>query len=229
VTASWFYWLAPILAAVVLLRWAFRRYGVSAIEQEWTELLNGEGQRKLDALELQAQADAAVANSSMKAAARARREHDFEEASRLLTLGYEALEAATPDRLTRLRGMAVCARMATAFLPMPALSPRQFHLRRLATLAGVAQLVDQLLLGPGQRFLLRLRLLRVAFPLALRAMSHARWRATADPHAAAAWAAFEAGITDWQTLDREHVESFRVLLASVARRALPDEAAERLH
>ena len=208
-TASWFYWLAPILAAVVLLRWAFRRYGVSAIEQEWTELLNGEGQRKLDALELQAQADAAVANSSMKAAARARREHDFEEASRLLTLGYEALEAATPDRLTRLRGMAVCARMATV--------------------AGVGQLVDQVLLGPGQRFLLRLRLLRVAFPLALRAMSHARWRATADPHAAAAWAAFEAGITDWQTLDREHVESFRVLLASVARRALPDEAAERLH
>lgn len=224
---SWWYWAAPMLAALLLHR-AWARYNERALLRDWRMLLTREGRRQLDALQLQTDMDTAAAAAAVQGAAKARSHEDVDEAVRLLQLGCAALEAATPDRIRRLRGMAVCARMASAIVPVAPLRPKDFRLRRLATLAGMGQLVHQVLVGTGERFALRLRLLRIAFPLAVHALSRARWKATASPQASAAWALFEAGVEDWRTLDREHVESFRALLVSLAAEPTEDVATARL-
>jgi hypothetical protein len=102
--------------------------------------------------------------------------------------------------------------MAAAIAPQPPLLPRDFRLAELRTVAGLAQVVHQFLVGSIERFVLKTRMIAFGFGLALRAMRRAKRREELQ----IALSRFDAAKDDWKTLDAEHVKAVRALIVSVA-------------
>jgi len=146
---------------------------------------------------------------------RARRDAQMEEAVRLLGLAYSVVEQTTPDRLTRLKAMSLCCRMAAAIVPLPPLRPADFRLRQLATEAGLAAALHDLLFTTGERFRLRLGLLRFGFHLVLRTMRRSLEQLKRSPGAPPSWADFASAKDDFKKLDLDHTRSLQALMASL--------------
>jgi hypothetical protein len=209
---SWL-WLTPLLALVVT--WVLGRYNARAVERDWEMMLTAKGRGAIEALELQVLCDGAAVESARIGALSARDRADFGQATRLAGLAYRAVEEATPDRLKRLRAMGVCIRMATAILPVPPLKPRNFKLSQLSSLAGVASFVHHLLVSTGERFLLRLYVLGLGYRIIGRALGGSTGGLRRDVGDAWAWDIFDRATADWASLERDHVESFRVFVLSL--------------
>jgi hypothetical protein len=206
-------WLTPLLALVVT--WVLGRYNARAIERDWEMMLTAKGRGAIEALELQVLCDGAAVESARIGALSARERADFPQATRLAGLAYRAVEEATPDRLKRLRAMGVCIRMATAILPVPALKPRNFRLTQLASLAGLSKFIHHVLASTGERFLLRLYVLGLGYRIITRSLSGSSASVKNDVGDVWAWDIFDRATADWSTLEREHVESFRVFVLSL--------------
>ena len=187
------------------------RYNSSAVAREWEMVMAAGVEARVNDLDAQCALDRAMAESAWRASSGARLDADITEAKRLMGVAYGVLERATPDRLLRLRGMAICARMAVAFVPVVALRPADFRLAGIATLAGLAQLTHHVLVGGGERFVLRVHIIALGFRLAVRAMRVAR-----NGETAADALTFDAARLDWGALDREHLNSLRALLRSLS-------------
>lgn len=216
-------WLLPFVALGLHL--AYARYNLEEVSDDWSDLLSPEWRRQVAALRTQAEVSAFLLDDTYAAAVRAHSRTVREEALRLLGLARDVLDQATDDRRARIQGMRKCVRMLSAVLPMPPLLPGSFRLRGVKSLAALGFLAHHFLVSGGERFVLRLSLLRWGFSYA----RHTGARAVADAGAgrAAAWVHFEAAVADFKVLDREHVEAFRVLLESaavlpVAASAVPD-------
>lgn len=206
-------WFTPLLALVVT--WVLGRYNARAIERDWEMMLTAKGRGAIEALELQVLCDGAAVESARIGALSARERADFSQATRLAGLAYRAVEEATPDRLKRLRAMGVCIRMATAILPVPALKSRDFRLTQLTSLAGLSKFIHHLLASTGERFLLRLYILGLGYRIITRSLSGSSASVKNDVGDVWAWDIFDRATADWSTLEREHVESFRVFVLSL--------------
>lgn len=167
------------------------------------------------ALELQVAADGAMSRDALRRAQEARHALSYDEATRLVDVAFGVLEGATVDRATRLRGMALCVRMASAVLPTIPVRPKVYRLREVRALLTAGAIAHHLLVSAVERLLLKLLLLRFAYRLTLRAMRGGVEKIHVDPTAEEAWARCDAAVSDWtEGLDPEHVEAFRVMLAS---------------
>ncbi|PYQ17500.1 MAG: hypothetical protein DMF80_00470 [Acidobacteria bacterium] len=202
-------------ACVALVIAQASRYRHERTVKQWDRLLSPGMRFAVQSLELEVQTDAAIADSGLHAAQRARDRQDLAEAIRLLELSCAAVERATPERLKRLRAMAVLIRMAAALVPVRPLRIRDYHLRELVALVGVGAALHHVLVSALERFLLRLQVLGIGFRLALRVLLGARRQAAASPAAPRPWGDFERALADWKALDREHLETFKALARSL--------------
>jgi hypothetical protein len=191
-----------------------RRNALPADLEAWHHRLCEDSARVQATLELQVKADGAMSRDALRRAQEARQALSYEEAIRLVDVAFGVLEGATTDRVTRLRGMAACFRMASAVLPTAPVG-RVFRLREVRALMTAGAIVHHLLVSAVERLLLKLLLLRFAYRLTLRAMRGGVEKIHVDPTAEEAWARCDAAVSDWtEGLDPEHVEAFRVMLAS---------------
>ncbi len=191
------------------------RYRHERTIKQWNKLLSPGMRFAVQSLELEVQADAAMADSGLRGAQQARDRREFDEAIRLLELSCTAIERATPSRLKRLRAMAVLIRMAAALVPVRPLRMRDYRLRELIAVVGVGAALHQVLVSALERFLLRLQVLGIGFRLALRVIVGARRQAAASPEARRPWGDYERALADWKNLDREHLETFKALARSL--------------
>ena len=175
-------------------------------------MLGGRASEHIRSLERTCELDHLMADDSWQAASQALKDDDRPEVVRLLDLSYQVLEAATVNRRVRLRAVRVCARMAAAMAPAPPLLPVHFETTELRTLAGVATLLQQILVSAHERFVVQAHILALGFVLALRAMRRAR----GGRDLATALLRFDVAKMDWRSLDEAHVEMVRILLLSAA-------------
>lgn len=195
---------ATTVAMAAALCFALGRYQQLEALREWEWLLTQRCMEAIDELTRDLELDARMATSAFDAA---RGTMDLVEAKRLLALAYSVLQRALPGRLGRLRGMAICIRMAGAIAPLAALPPAHFHLRSVRTLAGAAAGLHHVLVGMRERFGLRVAVVAWGFRLALHSFGAAG--------SASDWRRADAALRDWKLLDAAHVASFDAMLRSL--------------
>lgn len=196
------------LALAVGICFAYGRYQHAAVLRDWEMVLTAEGRRAVDRVRERVQLDSLMAEHSYERAAAAFARADLEEAKRLLEATAAVLTSGTRDRVTRLRGMVLCARMAAAIMPVTPIAPAEMKLRETALLASLGSAVHHFLVAPLERFALRAYVtmwgLRLALSVAIR---------STRPETLST---FGAAKDDWSALDRAHLELFRALMASLA-------------
>ena len=201
--------LAGVSAAIAgLVCIAYGRYQHAAVLRDWEMLLTAAGQQAILRVQERMRLDALMVNHSYDRASSAFSGDDVQETKRLLAAAASVLTGGTKDRVVRLRGMIVCARMASAILPMEPLPPLQFKLWRIRSLAALATAAHHFLVAPIERFALRAYLTIWGLKAALAVAGGAAARADL--------AAFYEARLDWGTLDEAHLDSFRALLSSLA-------------
>lgn len=214
---TWALLLALAFGGAVAVCFLLGRRNALPVDLEaWHRRLCEDSTRVQAALALQVAADGAMSRDALRRAQEARDSLSYDEATRLVDVAFGVLEGATADRRTRLRGMALCVRMASAVLPS-APAGRAFRLREVRALMTVGAIVHHLLVSAVERLLLKLLLLRFAYRLTLRAMRGGVEKIHVDPTAEEAWARCDAAVSDWtEGLDPEHVQAFKVMLTSVS-------------
>ncbi|HEV2021464.1 MAG TPA: hypothetical protein VGQ94_02950, partial [Terriglobales bacterium] len=206
---------AAFLCLAVVIAQA-SRYRHERTVRGWEPLLSRRMRTSIQSLELGAEVDAAMADGSFHAALRARHDQQLERATRLLGLSFRAIEEATPDRLKRLRAAAVLIRMAAAIVPVRPLRIRGYKLAEISALVGVGAALHHVVVSALERFLLRTQVIGIGLRLTCRAMAGSRSEAAAAPAAERPWALYERALADWKSLDREHVETYKALVRSLA-------------
>jgi hypothetical protein len=186
----------------------YGRYQRAAVLRDWEAMLTAAGQRAIQRTQERMRLDALMVDHSYARAVAAVERQEAAEVRRLLESAAYVLTQATRDRVSRLRGMLVCARMAAAIMPVHPLPPLKFKLRRLVTLAGLGATLHYFLVTPLERFALRAYVTLIGLQLALRVATRATSRTDT--------ATFGKARGDWGTLDEAHLESFRALLSSLA-------------
>jgi hypothetical protein len=157
-----------------------------------------------------------MTRDALRRAVDARDSMAYVEALRLADIAFRVLEGATTDRVARLRGMALCVRMASAVFPVKPVHPRPFRLREVKALLTIGLLMHHLLVSAVERLLLKVLMLRFACHLTMRAMRGGVQQIRIDPEAEKAWDRCESAVSDWtEGLDPEHVEAFKVMLSTV--------------
>jgi hypothetical protein len=185
--------------------------------RDWELLLTPRGERTFHAMEKRVHAELALADFALGRAAEARQLGSTEEAIQLLDTGCNIIKWFAPSMGKALAGMAVFSRMVSAMAPVAPLRPRDFQLTQLASLAYLNRLIHQFLVTTAERFRLRVYMLRRGFDIAMHFLFQARVRIEGrEPSVEAAWDAVAALRHDFGTLTEESLESFRVLLTSLA-------------
>jgi hypothetical protein len=206
------FWVGLVALSTIVVCVLLGRHDRAAVAREWDMMLGGRASEQIHTLERACELDHLMAEDSWSAASEALQDDDRPEAVRLLDLSYQVLEAATANRRVRLRAVRICARMAAAMAPAPPLLPAHFETAELRTLAGVATLLQHILVSAHERFVVQAHVLAFGFVLALRAMRRAR----GEHDLAAALSRFDVAKMDWRSLDEAHVEMVRLLLVSAA-------------
>jgi hypothetical protein len=205
-------WLGLVALSTIVVCVLLGRHDRAAVAREWEMMLGGRASEHIHSLERTCELDHLMAEDSWEAAWQALKDDDRPEVLRLLDLSYQVLEAAPANRRVRLRAVRVCARMAAAMAPAPPLLPTHFETTEIRTLAGVATLLQHVLVSAHERFIVQARVLAFGFVLALRAMRRAR----GGQDLTSALQRFDVAKMDWRSLDEAHVEMVRILLVSAA-------------
>lgn len=208
--------LLMITAGTLLMALAVGRYHHRSRLEEWRDLLESAGEGAVHGLTESCALDSAMAEDAYLGALRARSRSDMDQAVRLLDLACRVIEEATPSRLHRLRVMGRLIRMTIAILPLEAVPPAAFQLRRLSMTAGAAAALHMVLVAPVERFAVRLRVLAWGFRMTVRVLRHNTDAAASRPAVERPWQTCRLALTDWSTLDQEHLKSVRVLTAALA-------------
>src|SRR5678815_1687893 len=103
--------LVLALGGAIAVCFVLGRRNVPVNLADWHTRLSQDSLRLQSALDLQTAADSAMARDALRRAVDARDSMAYVEALRLADVAFRVLEGATEDRLTRLKGMAVCIRM----------------------------------------------------------------------------------------------------------------------
>jgi hypothetical protein len=196
---------------------AFARYNGAAVLKDWELLLSSTGRRTIADLESALELDRLLAERAHGKARSARARNEVDEAVRLLGLATAVVDEAVQGRLKRLRVIATFSRMVSAYLPVPPLVPTGFHVLEIATLAGLARLVHEIVVGTRDRLRFRIAVLAACYRLLRRAARRSAAAAGRDPLLHPPWDAFRLGLADLETLDREHVRSLHLLLVALAK------------
>jgi hypothetical protein len=214
-------WSAPAVGLVVHVTLA--RYNARRVHEDWRSFPDTIDKQRIGLLKTVVEGDAETLDIVVDSVREARAEGDADEAERQILLAEKLVFEATPDRLSRLRALGLAIRMAAAVTPLPPLTASAFRRLRLRGLAGLSFLVHQVLVSPAERFILRVHVLGAGFRM-IRA-AFARRRATVEARPAAALLAhrFEDDVSDFKTLDAEHLEAARACVVSL--RLVPRDAA----
>lgn len=208
--------LLSIAVGTLLVALVVGRYHHRSRLEQWRQLLEPAADGAVQALTESCALDSAMAEDAYLGALRARSRADLGQAVRLLELACNVIEEATPSRLQRLRVMSRLMRMTMAILPLEAVPPAAFELRPMVAVAGVGEILHLLLVAPAERFALRLRILAVGFRMTVRVLRRSTNVANMRPRTQAAWDTCRRALTDWSTLDQEHLRSVKALTAALA-------------
>jgi hypothetical protein len=140
----------------------------------------------------------------------------WHDAMLMLDQACALIEDYCPTMMRSLAALSVLSRMVSAMAPAAPLRPRAFRLRQLEGLALVNQLAHHFVVSTGERFRLRLYFLARAFQTLLRVVTGATQRVKQTRPAEPEWRELDAARRDARTLSDEWLESFRVLLVSLA-------------
>jgi len=212
----WIVIAVSVVVCLVLLYLDGRRRE-RAVLRDWELVLTPKGERTYRWMESRVHSDLLLANLTYTRAFSARDVGSVDEAHRLLDVGCKLIEQFAPTMLRSLAAMAVLSRMVAAMAPVRPLRPRKFRLRQLANLAYLNQFVHHFLVSTSERFRLRVTILGRGFALlsriALRSTDRIR---TGSPDGDSEWQQIEAVRKDLHTLSDESLETFRILLTSLA-------------
>jgi hypothetical protein len=184
--------------------------------RDWELVLGGRGERALQALQHHTDAEVALVEFTYTKAREARDVGHMSEALRLLDCGCRAIEEFCPSVLRSLAAMAVLSRMVAAMAPVTPLRPQNFKLRQLGQLAFLGQFLHYFLVTTAERFRLRVHILARGFATLLRVVGRATRRIHAAPRMEADWDQIDAARQDVRALTQDYIESFRILLLSIA-------------
>lgn len=208
-----FLWLAPAVGFVV--HFTVGRYNARRVAEQWQSFPTALDAERIGHLRTSVECDASTLDLTLDSALLARSDGDPAEAVRLATLAHKIVAEAAPDRLGRLTALSLFVRMSMAVTPMPPLRPASFRVRQLSSLAGVAAAFHFFLVGPAERMVLRLHVLRAGFRLVLSLLNRRRGEIERRPDNTRAWQGFEDGATDFKTLDREQLDTACACLVSL--------------
>jgi hypothetical protein len=207
---------ASVLSCFVVL-YLFGRRNERAVRRDWQLLLTPRGESVYRTIEGRVQSEMALANLTYEEAFSFRQLGSVDEARDLLDVGYKVIERFNPSMLQLLTAMAGFSRMVSAMAPVTPLSPGDFRLTEIASLAYLNGLVHRFLVSTTERFRLRLYILGQSFGLATRALLRSTKRIVeAEPEADREWEQVDAIRQDYDTLTRDSLETLRVLLTSLA-------------
>jgi hypothetical protein len=213
-----FFWLLAAISVVscLVLLYVDGRRRERAVWHDWELLLTNKGERTYEAVEKRVHSEAALVDVALARAVEVNRLGSTEEAIRLLETGCGVIAWFAPNMRRALAGMAVFSRMVAAMAPLPPLRPGDFQMTQLVSLAYLNALLHQFLVSTAERFRLRVHILRAGFGMASHLLFRSRDRISGEPAEIQAWTAVAAIRHDFTTLTDESLESFRVLLTSLA-------------
>ena len=188
-------------------------------------MLSGRAADATTALRERLAEDTDIASHTYDIALRRRASLSYDEAVRLLSIAAATIEEAADDRHRRLRALSIYARMAEAIVPVPPIRPSRFKLAETRSLASIARWLHELVATFEERFRFRLAVIGVGIRLVVRSIRGSRVRAVEQPKRDEPFRTFGDSLDDFKTLDKEQVESFRLLLTSAAavdREGLPE-------
>ena len=202
-------WALPILGGIAFLAVVGSLHR-KVFAREWEELLSRSGAQHVKRLEEELETDHVLARRALD---KAKAATEPGRAQALLARSADAVDQAIPVRVTRLKEMAVWARMVAALTPV---TPVQVRALRLA-LTRAAAVAGQVLHGDGEvvedRFVLKLSTLRWAYrALGLSARVVARDARVGRLQ----WTKAEACVDDLGALDGEQVKAAEQLMESLA-------------
>jgi len=215
----WLFLSTFVIGAPVLL-YLVGRHSERALAQKWELLLTPRGERQYQELEQRMSADLELTEMAYTRAQAACEQGSPEQTMALLDLGCELIAQFSPTMMKSLAAMTVLSRMVSAVAPVQPLRGRQFELRQIASLASLNQLVHHFLATTAERFRLRAMILGRCFALMPRIVAHSTGRVrqlgpeTIDVKPE--WDQLRAARHDVRVLSDESLETFRVLLMSMA-------------
>lgn len=210
------WWLLVWVIAFGLLLALDGRRRARRVLRDWELVLTPKGERVLDLARTRVQGKLALMEFTYSQARRAQDVGRTREAMRLLDEGCHLIEQYCPSMMRSLAALAVLSRMASAVAPVQPLDFRAFRLRQIEGIALLNQFVHHLLVTTGERFRLRVYFLARAFATLLRVVTGATQRVKQTRPAEPEWRQLEAACHDVHSLSDEWLESFRVLLMSLA-------------
>ena len=199
-----------------VLCYTLGRYNRTLTLERWHFLLNLPARQAVTTLRQQMQLDAVLAHHALAAAARAREAGRVEDAVGVLRAALDILEEAGADRRTRLKAMGVYSRMLRAIQPLPTPSAAPYRTAPMRLVASGAGILHRLLVGSAERFRLWLLMLGLGVRVVLHGARQSTRAAGSAPRAVQPWARFADGLSDFETLDTQHLAAFEALSASLA-------------
>ncbi len=220
-------WSAPAVGFVVHATLA--RYNARRVQEDWRSFPGAIDTQRIGVLKTLVEGDAETLDIAVDSAREARAGGDADEAARQIVLAERLVFEATPDRLSRLRSLGLVIRMAAAVTPLPPLRVSAFRRLSLRGFAGLSFLVHQFLVSPAERFMLRVHVLGAGFRVIRAAFRRRRSAAEARPASALLSRGLEDDVSDFKTLDAEHLEAARACVVSLrlvprGQAALPQQA-----
>lgn len=219
-------WAVVISVAVVSLVVVLflARYRHREVVMDWAGVMSPETARILAQVEENADLDHHMAQDAWAHALAAQERQEWQEAVRQLELAFWVIEDCTPGRLERLRSMAYLCRQVAAVMPLPPVRPSSYRLARARGLAVLGALAHAFLVTPAERLALRAQVLVATFRLLVWTLQRTKERAAGRPAPGQAWDLFKAGLEDWLTADKAHLETYRAAMMTLAdhlRREVP--------
>jgi hypothetical protein len=187
-----------------------------AVLRDWELALSLRSKQTLALAREQISAELAVIDLMYEGAEQHREEGRTEEAIRLLDEGCKLIEGYCPTMLRSVAALSVLSRMAAAMAPPRPLRWRDFQLRQLEGLALLNQFIHQFLVTTGERFRIRLYFLARGFSTLFRIVTRARRHVKEVHSPEPEWRQLSAAKHDVRSLSDEWLESFRLLLMSLA-------------
>lgn len=213
--------LLVALGSLCLVLWMVGSFNQALADEEWSTVLSPAGRQAFAHLHEMWRLEEDLVDWSYERAANASAERV--EALRLLAASYDYLAALVPDRTDRLKRMALYSRLVLAIAPLPPVRPSRFRLSGVAAAARLGVMAHHFLVATGERFRLRLFVLRQGFRLVLRTLLDTQRRLEAED-ARAEWDRILAARHDFRRLDDETIESCRVLVAALGTLSVAPQA-----
>lgn len=219
---SWLVLAASLLLCLVLLYLDGRRRE-RAVLRDWELALTPKGERALRSMEHKTSSELALVDLTYTRAREAQDIGHKAEALRLLDVGCRMIEEYCPTMLRSLAAMAVLSRMVAAMAPVSPMRPRRFELRPLTNLAYLNRFIHHFLVTTAERFRLKVYILARGFEtlghVVIRSTSRVKEADATDKEPEATgqeWRLIESARHDVHSLSQESLETFRVLLVSMA-------------